>query len=120
MEFGKAQNTVWKSRRTSLRTAPGVSATRKCHQLGASSAEVCAPSALAVEAGNQGVAGLVPSEGGKEQSVPGLSPNFWWPPMIFGPLACECITPTSVSPYMAFSLCVQISAFYRDPSHAQP
>lgn len=63
-------------------------------------------------------AGLVPSEGRKRQSVPGLSPNFWWPPVIFGPSACGCITPTSVSPYMAFFLCVQISTFYGDRSHA--
>lgn len=65
-------------------------------------------------------AGLGPPEGRKGRSVPGLSANFWWPSVIFVPLACGCVTPTSVSPYMAFSLCVQISTFYGDRSHAQP
>ena len=57
-------------------------------------------------------AGLMPSEGGEEEPVPGRSPHFWWCSGHLWPsLPCKHHPDLFPHLHMMFSLCVPVSIF---------
>ena len=90
-------------------------AVMKCHMLGSlNNGNVLFASSRNYKSKIKVLAGLVSSKGCKGESVPGLSPNFWWP------LASLVNRWWSSWVFASSCLCacVQIPLFYMDTSHA--